>query len=208
MRKMIFSLVMAVWILSGAAHVALAQSESAPHAVIEGMTDRLVTTIEAHRGGFEQNPQPFYSALEALLDEALDFKWIAYNVMGPYRKQASQEQHQRFAEKFRRDLVETYGGGLIAFGEQTIVVLPPSDDVADRKTVQVAQEVRSADGNFPLQYTMGKKRSGEWKITNVIINGVNLGKTFRNQFIQRAQQYGGDLDQVIEHWSATAEGDA
>jgi phospholipid transport system substrate-binding protein len=47
----------------------------------------------------------------------------------------------------------------------------------------------------------------------VIVNGLNLGSTFRTQFEQSAQQYGGDLDQVIANWSSeieveTAEGPA
>ena len=35
---------------------------------------------------------------------------------------------------------------------------------------------------------------------NVVINGINLGKTFRNQFTQSAQRSGGDIDQVISGW--------
>lgn len=175
------------------------------HSVVELMTEKLVAMIIEHQDEFDENPEPFYQALDGLLDQAIDFKWIAYNVMGPYRKQATPDQRQRFAGKFRRDLVETYGGGLVAFGDQKIVVLPPKGDIEGKRTVRVDQEIYGADETYPLQYTMGLKRSGEWKITNVIINGVNLGKTFRNQFLQRAQKFDGDLDRVIDDWSSSVE---
>lgn len=201
--------VTALWLLvAGCSASAVANDEVTAHEVVEQMTVKLVSTIDQYRVGFEQDPQPFYLALEGLLDEALDFKWISYNVMGYYRKQATPEQLDRFVMRFRRDLVETYGGGLVAFGQQDIVVLPPNEDLSGRRTVHVLQEIRGEDGNYPLQYTMGQKRSGEWKITNVIINGVNLGKTFRNQFIQRAQKFNGDLDRVIDDWSVSSESGA
>ena len=47
---------------------------------------------------------------------------------------------------------------------------------------------------------MARKKTGEWMVVNVVINGINLGKTFRNQFVQSAQRSGGDIDQVIDGW--------
>jgi phospholipid transport system substrate-binding protein len=47
---------------------------------------------------------------------------------------------------------------------------------------------------------MGKNREGEWKLINVVLNGINLGKTFRSQFMQ-AMKKQGDLNQVIAEWA-------
>jgi phospholipid transport system substrate-binding protein len=49
---------------------------------------------------------------------------------------------------------------------------------------------------------MARKKTGQWMVVNVVINGINLGKTFRNQFVQSAQRAGGDVDQVINGWSS------
>jgi phospholipid transport system substrate-binding protein len=51
---------------------------------------------------------------------------------------------------------------------------------------------------------MNLTRDGSWRVTNLVINGINLGKIFRNQFIQRAKQFGGDIDKVIDNWSSSA----
>ena len=208
--KKIAILVSLVWLVlvSSGAFSTDTEKVITPHELIGEITEKLIVAIEQHRETFAEDPQPFYQELSSLLDQALDYKWISYNVMGPYRKQATPEQRERFAEKFRSDLIETYGGGLVAFGDQEIVVLPPDEDINGLRTVRVSQEIRSEGNTYPLQYTMGQKRSGEWKITNVIINGINLGKTFRNQFIQRAQKFDGDLDQVIDNWSSAVSTDA
>ena len=44
------------------------------------------------------------------------------------------------------------------------------------------------------------KTSGDWKLINVVMDGINLGKTFRSQFEQAVQKNNGDIDMVIEKW--------
>ena len=49
---------------------------------------------------------------------------------------------------------------------------------------------------------MGKSRKdNQWKLLNVIINGVNLGNTFRSQFDQ-AMKKEANLDRVIDNWAS------
>ena len=172
-----------------------------PHELVESVTGELLEAIGKHRESFEQDPEPFFEELGCLLGKVVDFRFIAYNVMGPYRAQATDEQLKRFADAFRRDLIETYGRGLVSYGDETIVVLPLEDELGEKRKVTVAQEIHGVDGVFPLYYSMARNKSNEWKITNVVINGINLGKTFRNQFSQRAQKFGGDIDQVIDSWT-------
>jgi phospholipid transport system substrate-binding protein len=52
---------------------------------------------------------------------------------------------------------------------------------------------------------MSLTRSGSWKVTNLVINGINLGKIFRNQFTQRARKLEGDIDKVINTWSSSGD---
>lgn len=82
----------------------------------------------------------------------------------------------------------------------------PGSEFNGKRKVSVKQEIRSVDGNYPLEYSMGLSKSGQWKVINVIINGINLGKTFRNQFVQAAQKNGGDIDAVIAGWDSSHTG--
>lgn len=175
-----------------------------PHQLVEAVTGELIESISVYRDTFDENPEEFFAVLDNLLKDVIDFDWIAYRVMGSYGKQATPEQRDRFARAFRCELIETYGSGLVAYGEQSIVVLPPAEDIKGARKVKVVQEIRGSDGIFPLVYSMGLNREGQWKVTNVIINGINLGKTFRNQFVQSAQKFGGDISQVTQNWSSSA----
>ena len=202
--KWIHSTIMALFLVatSSAWAADIQVAEQTPHQLVATVTDLLLGDIADHRDTFDENPESFFEALDGLLADVVDFNWIALKVMGSYGKQATPEQRTRFASAFRCELIETYGRGLMAYGEQDIVVLPPVDDINGLRKVTVVQEIRGNDGVFPLTYSMGMNRDYQWKVTNVVINGINLGKTFRNQFLQRAQKFDGNIDQIIADWSS------
>ena len=186
-------------------HQALADQD--PHAVVEGVTEKLLSDISSYRKALndagdrserEARMADFLGQLQQTLEPVVDFPWIALNVMGSHRQTATPEQQERFREVFTRALVETYGRGLLSYSGQDIVVLPSG---AGQRRVTVRQEIRGADGRIPLLYSMGVDSDGDWKVVNVIINGINLGTTFRNQFAQSYSRYGGDIDKVVDNWA-------
>jgi phospholipid transport system substrate-binding protein len=50
-----------------------------------------------------------------------------------------------------------------------------------------------------------KDGSGNWLIVNIIVNGVNLGLTFRNQFQALAIEHNGDIEEVTNNWISNAD---
>ena len=57
---------------------------------------------------------------------------------------------------------------------------------------------------YPLSYTM-VKQGDAWLLRNVIINGINVGKLFRDQFAEAMQRNGNDLDKTIDGWVQVVE---
>ena len=190
--------------------MASVEATPAPHALVQDVTDRLLADIARYRDALagatnedEKNAMmaQFFEELTTTGDPVVDFRWIALNVMGKHRAAATPEQQARFREAFTRGLVETYGRGLLNYSDQKIVVLPPREPLNGQRKVTVAQEIQGADARYPLLYSMGQNRKGEWKVVNVIINGINLGTTFRNQFAQAFARHKGDIDKVIATWT-------
>src|SRR5690606_15134277 len=66
----------------------------------------------------------------------------------------------------------------------------------------VNMEVRSNSGNvYPVTYTMANI-DGQWKVRNVIVEGINIGLLFRDQFAQAMQTHRNNLDAVIDNWGS------
>jgi len=48
---------------------------------------------------------------------------------------------------------------------------------------------------------MRRDKKGQWKLRNVTIEAINLGKVYQSQFYSAVKQYNGDIDQVIDNWT-------
>jgi phospholipid transport system substrate-binding protein len=180
-------------------------SQAAPsaHDVIQQTTSTLLSDLEANRDKYRSNPDAFYESLNGILGPVVDAEGISRSIMTVrYSRSASPEQMTRFQENFKRSLMQFYGNALLEYNNQGIRVLPegPSDG-PDRTSV--GMEVKGNNGAvYPVQYSM-VKQGEDWKVRNVIINGLNLGKLFRDQFAQAMQENGNDLDKTINNWAGT-----
>lgn len=180
-----------------------------PYQLIDTVTKKVLAEIDRHRAELDTSADEavkqqqfdcFVGEVDKILGQIVDFDWIALKVMGGDGKVASAKQKAQFAEAFRSGLVETYGRGLLSYSSEEIVLLPV-EDIEDKRKVTVHQQIVGAEATYPLDYTMGLK-DGQWKVINVIINGINLGKTFRGQFAQSSQKNNGDIDKVIASWDS------
>lgn len=181
-----------------------AAEQNSAHAVVEQVTEELLTVVREQKHLLETDPDAYFTHVKAVLEPVVDFDFIARNVMGPHWKEASPDQRKRFVETFKNGLVETYAKGMANYADLDIRVMPPAKDAEEKKRVGVVQEIKGPDGVNRVSYTMALKREGEWRLINMVLNGVNLGKTFRNQFAQAAKQHDGNIDAVIRNWSAEA----
>lgn len=174
-----------------------------PDIIIKGLTDELVTTIKERDDDTAQ--ADFYRvAVENTLGPFIDFRSISRRVMAKHYKTASKEQRKRFSDSFRESLLNTYANGLAGLTDQEVKVLPfrGIKKKGKKERAKVDMEIHTSDGNvFPITYAIYKNKVGDWKLENIILNGVNLGLTFRNQFNESHRVNDGDIDKVIDAWN-------
>lgn len=176
-------------------------SNITPHQVVENATAALVEAANEYVK--DEKKQAYDVKVLAALEPIVAFDYIARGVMGKkYYKLATQEQRTLFTNIFKDELVTTYGNAISTYANSKIVVLPAKTPVGDSRKVTVVQEITHEGSTNQLSYTMGKNKQGVWKLLNVVLNGVNLGKSFNSQFKQLANKHNGNLDKVIELWDA------
>ena len=138
----------------------------------------------------------------------IDFRRVAASVMGKkYYLLATKEQRAQFVEIFKDSLLDTYAETLAQWGDSTISTQFQDDfSYKELKTVEVKQTLDTGSSKYPISYKLRKDKEG-WKIINIIINGVNLGLTFRNQFQALAISNNEKIESTIDNWVSDA-GDA
>ena len=118
------------------------------------------------------------------------------------RDRSSTEQRSEFIEVFKNSLLDTYASTLAQWGDQKIVT-NFNNKTTFEKIEDVNQDLLTESNSYPITYKVRKSGEG-WKIINIIVNGVNLGLTFRNQFRALAEEFDGDIDKVILNWTSDA----
>jgi len=119
-----------------------------------------------------------------------------------YSRSASDAQMQRFIETFKRSMVQFYGNALLEFKSGEITVLPPNSREPRPDRASVDMQVKANDGQlYTATYTM-TQIDGQWKVRNVIVEGINIGLLFRDQFAQAMKANRNDLDAVIDNWGS------
>ncbi|ANJ58260.1 MlaC/ttg2D family ABC transporter substrate-binding protein [Pseudomonas silesiensis] len=180
----------------------MANAVAAPsaHELIQDTTTRLLADLAANKEKYKQSPKDFYDALNGIVGPVVDAEGISRSIMTvKYSRKATPEQMQRFQENFKRSLMQFYGNALLEYNNQGITVSPAKDESGTRTSVDM--QVRGSSGSiYPVSYTL-EKINGEWKVRNVIINGINIGKLFRDQFTDAMQRNGNDLDKTIDNWA-------
>ena len=171
---------------------------------IQKVFDELFSNLDELMNTYDQSESEYYNRIDAVMSPWIDYESIAKGVMGrKYFTMATEEQRNKFQETFKASLVETYGKSLLGV-ENPDFELESPDSGNDGSSAQIKQTLYSATGRVVLIYAMGRADDGRWQVRNVILEGINLGRTFRNQFARSAQEYNEDLDQVISNWSPEA----
>lgn len=178
---------------------AAAPSPSA-HDLVQSATQEMLSDLSANREQYRSNPNAFYDALNRIVGPVVDAEGISRSIMTvKYSRSATPAQITRFQENFKRSLFQFYGNALLEYNNQGIVVDPAKDESGDRTSI--GMQVKGTNGAvYPVQYTL-EKVNGEWKVRNVIVNGINIGKLFRDQFADAMQRNGNDLDKTIDGWA-------
>jgi phospholipid transport system substrate-binding protein len=183
-----------------AAFPLFALAAQSPHDVVQSTTTELLSDLKANKEQYKANPNAFYDALNRILGPVVDADGISKSVMTvKYSRKATPAQMQRFQDNFKRSLFQFYGNALLEYNNQGITVDPAKPD--DGKRASVGMKVTGNNGAvYPVQYTL-ENLGGEWKVRNVIVNGINVGKLFRDQFADAMQRNGNDLDKTIDGWA-------
>jgi phospholipid transport system substrate-binding protein len=116
------------------------------------------------------------------IETVFDFKELSRRTLGREWKKMSAEQRTEFVGLFKQLLQGVYADRLLAYSDQK--VLWDKEITLKKGRAEVQSYLQTDDGKkIPLFYRLTNK-SGDWKVYDVIIEGVSMVKNYRTQFRQ------------------------
>lgn len=187
-RLILLSLVSAV-----AGAVALAAMS--PQQLVKDTSQRMIKALQEEKTDLKKNPARVNQLVNEIVLPHFDFERMSKLALGRYWRRADKKQQQEFVDEFRTLLVRTYRSALTEYRDQTISFLPFKDN-PDSGDVTVKTEVEQPGGSsIPIDYRLHLV-GGEWKVYDVIIDGVSLVINYRSSFSSEIRQSG--IDGLID----------
>ncbi len=182
-----------------------AQAEVGAEQLVSDISQDVLERVRTYAPTYDNDPMVLQNELLQLLDPVIDFESFSRGVMGAYYDQATPAQRDKFMTAFKATLVDLYTSTLVIY-ELTKVSLRETVSVPpDGARVSVDVFTRE-DGSYVVQYNMRRDASGRWVARNIILDGVNIGLTYRNQFQSAMEAENQDLGRVIELWPELIDG--
>ena len=158
-----------------------------------------LTIIKTEGSKYDEKPDEFKEKLKNIWEPMVDVGLVSRLILSKAYKIANEEQILLFQTRTKKLLLDTYITALLEFEDYE---LETSRKIKENKnkTLEVEINFFSASDSFKAKFTLYKNKQGELKIINIIIDGINLGLTFRNQFQDNLKNENYDLDKAIETW--------
>ena len=184
-------------------------SEEDPYVFIDSNAQEMVVVLIENKNLFLEDRLAYENKIKEIFEPMIDFRRVAAGVMGrKHYMKASPAQRVEFVEVFRDSLLDTYAETLAQWENQKIETLfPDESNFSDKKSIEVRQMLNTGSSKYPISYKLRKYDDGTWMIINIIVNGVNLGLTFKNQFQALAIKNNGNIEKTLDGWVSDA-GDA
>ncbi|WP_286191899.1 phospholipid-binding protein MlaC [Roseomonas genomospecies 6] len=178
---------------SWAARPAAAQSaDPGATAFIQSMGNEAVATFSNKSLSREQAVQRF----RTLLYQGFDVPYIGRWVLGRYWNSATPQQHDEYQKLFERLIVNTYADRFVEYSGETFRITGSRVE-GEADTMVTTQIVRPSGPPVNVDWRVRKRDAG-YKIIDVVVEGVSMGVTQRQEFASVISQNGGRVEGLLQ----------
>ena len=158
-----------------------ARAQEEPDALVKRVADDVIATIKADPLVQAGNEARIHEVMESKLLPNFDFARMTALAMGRNWRAATPEQQQRLTMEFRALLVRTYSGALAKYRDEKIEYKPLRAAPGDAEVTVRTAVLKPGGSPIQIDYSMAKTPSG-WKAYDVIVGGVSLVTSYRDEF--------------------------
>ena len=118
--------------------------------------------------------------IEKIIEEVFDFEELSRRTLGRDWKKFTPEQQKEFVSLFEQILQNVYADRILAYTSEKIEF--GKETQLKQGRVEVESYIITLDNKkIPLFYRLTDK-SGQWRVYDVVIEGISMVKNYRGQF--------------------------
>ena len=174
MKKMLVGSVLLAWLM-----VPLFAFAGVPLDTVKANVNGVLDVLRDPKLKGEAGKKVKEQRIQAAAEKLFDFVELSKRTLGLNWNKFTPEQRKEFVELFKTILKDAYVEKITAYTNEQVDFtkeIPLSDN-----TVEVQSVVVAKSGGIPIYYRVIKKEN-DWKVFDVVIEGVSLINNYRTQF--------------------------
>ena len=173
--NVLLSLLIFLLIAPGSAHAGV------PLETVKGHVDKVLDVLRDPSLKGESAKKIKKEKIRFLSEKMFDYNELSRRTLGQNWNKFKTEQQQEFIELYKSILEGAYIDKIVSYTDEKIIF--SKENPLSEKTVEVQTTVVTKKADIPISYRVIRKE-GEWKVYDVIIEGVSLISNYRSQFTQ------------------------
>ena len=168
-----------------------ATAQEAPDALVKRVADEVLTVLRTDKELQSGNTRRAIELVEQKVLPNFNFTRMTRLALGKEWNKATPEQQQKLTAEFKTMLVRTYSNALTGYKNQALRYKTFKMNPGDKEVVVQSEIVRPGAPLLPIDYSL-EKLDGGWKVYDVVVDGISLVVSYRDQFSQEVRINGVD----------------
>ena len=162
-------------------HVPIAAYAGTPLETVKGHVDRVLDVLRDSSLKGESATKIKKDKIRTISDRMFDYTELSRRTLGQNWKRFGTEQQKEFIELYKSILEGAYIDRIMSYTNEKILF--NRENPLSEKTTEVQTTILTKKADIPISYRMIRK-GDEWRVYDVIIEGVSLISNYRTQFSQ------------------------
>ena len=157
-------------------------ARNAASGVVLDSANRVLGTLDSRRAEFKSNPAALNQFIKSEFNRSFDSDYAARLVLGVHGRGAPAADVADFAAAMADSLTARYGTSLLDFNTRLSVKVKSEAPLPGGRGMRVTtQMLRAGKDPIPVDYLL-RNVGGQWKVFDVMIEGISYVQAFKNQF--------------------------
>ncbi len=170
--------------------VAPARAEDAAVRFTKDLADKVITNVLATHETKDQKMAAFRRDFTG----ALDLKAIGQFVLGRYWKKTPVAERDDFLNAFMEFNTLTWSDRFDLYNGQTISFAGSRN--AEGNQLYVDSTIDNNGSPVEVIWRLRPTKSGDYKIIDIVVAGVSMAMSYRNEYASFLQQHGGNVNEL------------
>ena len=157
-------------------------AQGAASRMVQDSAGRVLATLDSRRAEFKANPAALNQFIKSEFTRSFDSDYAARLVLGVHGRGAAPADVADFSAAMADNLTARYGTALLEFNTRLQVKVKSETPLPGNRGVRVSTQMLRQGGAPILVDYLLRNVNGQWKLFDVMVEGISYVQAFKTQF--------------------------